>query len=57
MPEIEVIEFAFDRHVMPCPHCEKETIIRWPGSMILFAHIKCDHCGRDFLIALNQPRV
>jgi len=39
-----------------CPHCHEETIHPWTGKMILFANCKCTHCGRDFVIALNQPR-
>ncbi len=56
MPELEVIELVFDRHVIQCPHCQKETVHPWPGSMILFAGFRCNHCGRDFVIALNQAR-
>jgi hypothetical protein len=28
-----------------------------PGEMILFATARCTHCGREFLIALNKPRL
>jgi|HubBroStandDraft_4_1064222.scaffolds.fasta_scaffold02844_7 transposase-like protein len=56
MPELELIALAFDRHAIQCPHCHEETIHPWTGKMILFANCKCTHCGRDFVIALNQPR-
>jgi transposase-like protein len=56
MPEVDVIELGLNRHFIQCPHCQKQAILRWPGIMILFSNFKCTHCGRDFVIALNQPR-
>ncbi len=56
MPEDDVIGLGFHQHLLKCPHCQEQTVHHWPGTMILFAKAKCTHCGRDFLIALNQAR-
>jgi transposase-like protein len=57
MSDLDVIELVFDRHVIQCPHCHEETVHPWRGKIILFADFKCNRCGKDFVIALNQPRV
>jgi len=57
MSEADLIELSFDRHDVECPHCHKQTALSWPGNTILFAATKCTRCGRDFLIALNEPQL
>jgi transcription elongation factor Elf1 len=56
MSESDLINLDFNRHLIQCPHCQKQTVHHCPGDMILFATAKCAHCGREFLIALNKPR-
>jgi DNA-directed RNA polymerase subunit RPC12/RpoP len=55
MLEVDLIDIGFNRHLIRCPHCQKQTVYNWPGDMILFAMAKCSHCGRAFLIKLNKP--
>ena len=50
------IDLAFDTHRLKCPHCMEEIVHSWPGCTIPFSSAKCDHCGRAFLIVLNEPR-
>ena len=57
MSDGELINLDFNRHLIQCPHCQKQTVHHCPGDMILFATAKCAHCGRAFLIALNKPRL
>ncbi|MGA2980611.1 MAG: hypothetical protein ABSD76_13560 [Terriglobales bacterium] len=56
MSEGDLINLGFDKHLIKCPHCQKQAIHQWSGTMILFSPAKCAHCGREFVIALNQPR-
>jgi DNA-directed RNA polymerase subunit RPC12/RpoP len=56
MSEGDLIELGCNRHEIQCPHCQKQTVRNWPGNMILFATATCTHCGRKFLIALNEPQ-
>jgi transposase-like protein len=56
MPEIDLIELRLNRHLIECPHCQEQTVHNWPGTVILFSPAKCTHCGKRFVIALNQPR-
>jgi hypothetical protein len=56
MSEVGLVNIGLVRHLIRCPHCEKQIVHNWPGSMILFATAKCLHCGKGFLIALNRPR-
>jgi len=56
MPEVDLIELGFDRHLIKCPHCQKQSVHDWPGTMILFSPAKCTHCDKQFVIALNEPR-
>jgi transposase-like protein len=55
MSEVDLIHLGFDKHLIKCPHCQKQTVHPWSGTMILFSPAKCAHCGRAFVIALNQP--
>jgi transposase-like protein len=55
MPEADIIQLGFIRHLIKCPHCEKQTVQRWPGEMILYAPAKCKQCGEEFVIVLNEP--
>jgi len=56
MSEVDLINVGFDKHLIKCPHCQKQTIYPWSGTMILFSPTRCAHCGREFVIAMNQPR-
>jgi transposase-like protein len=56
MSDADLIGLGLNQHLLECPHCKKQTVHKWPGSMILFASAKCIHCGQDFLIALNKPK-
>jgi len=56
MSEDDLIDFGSSKHLITCPHCQKQTVHRWSGTMILFSPAKCAYCGRAFVIALNQPR-
>jgi transposase-like protein len=56
MPEDDSIDLGLNKHLINCPHCQKQTVHPWSGSTILFSPAKCAHCGRDFVIVLNQPR-
>ncbi len=57
MPEVDLIEIGCNYHLIRCPHCHKQSVQPWPGEMILFGAAKCTHCGREFVIALNEPRL
>ncbi len=52
----DLINLSFDRHLIKCPHCQEQSVHNWSGNMILFTTAKCTHCGREFLILLNEPR-
>jgi hypothetical protein len=52
-----VIDVGFDKHLVTCPHCQEQTLHLWPGSTILFATTECTHCGGEFLIVQNEPRL
>jgi hypothetical protein len=41
-------------HHFDCPHCQQPTQHSSPGDTILFASIKCEHCGRDLVIVQNK---
>jgi DNA-directed RNA polymerase subunit RPC12/RpoP len=56
MSESEIIDLGSVQHEIQCPHCAKPTVQDWPGKMILYAPVKCNHCGCNFVIALNEPR-
>ena len=56
MSDSEVIPIGFVRHLVKCPHCEQEVVHNWPGTMILYSATKCKHCGKEFVITLNEPR-
>src|ERR1700690_3490324 len=47
---------GFDKHELECPHCQKRTPLLWPGSTILFATAKCEHCSKEFVVVENKPR-
>jgi transposase-like protein len=57
MPEADVIPLELVRHLVNCPHCEQQTTQSWPGNMILFAPVKCSHCGKAFVITMNEPYI
>jgi transcription elongation factor Elf1 len=57
MSEGDLIDIGSNKHLIECQHCQKQTVHHCPGDMILFAAAKCSHCGREFLIALNKPRL
>jgi hypothetical protein len=46
---------GFDKHELECPHCQKRTPLLWPGSTILFATAKCEHCSKEFVVVENKP--
>ncbi len=54
-PDLVALDFV--KHKLQCPHCEKRTVYRWPGRMILFATVKCAHCARRFLVAMDKPHL
>ncbi|MGA2425027.1 MAG: hypothetical protein ABSG07_13570 [Terriglobales bacterium] len=56
MSEDATINFDFDRHLITCPHCQKQSVHPWSGTMILFSPAKCTYCGRQFVILLNQSQ-
>jgi transposase-like protein len=56
MSEAEIIHLGFIRHLVKCPHCQKQSTQNWPGNMILYTPAKCKNCGREFVIAMNKPR-
>jgi transcription elongation factor Elf1 len=47
---------GFEKHEFLCPHCQHQTPHFWPGSTVLFATAKCEHCSQEFLIVENTPR-
>jgi transposase-like protein len=51
-----LIDLSDNRHLITCPHCKKQTPHSHPGNLILFAKPKCMHCGREFVVAMNEPR-
>jgi hypothetical protein len=55
MSDTDLIPLDLPSHLIECPHCEKETVHHSAGPMILFSPAKCVNCGRDFVIAMNQP--
>jgi transposase-like protein len=50
------IDLGFHRHETRCPHCQQQTEYSWPGETTLFASLKCSHCGKEFVIVLDEPR-
>jgi hypothetical protein len=54
-PGQQLLDLALDRHNIQCPHCHEQTEHLWPGSVILLAELNCAHCGRQFLVAQNEP--
>lgn len=55
MRDTDIVDFGFVTHSVKCPHCEQPTVQNWPGNVILFAPAKCQSCGEDFVISLNEP--
>jgi predicted Zn-ribbon and HTH transcriptional regulator len=55
MPEADIIQLGFVKHLIECPHCQKQIVQNWPGNMILYSPAKCKECGKEFVIALNKP--
>jgi transcription elongation factor Elf1 len=41
-------------HEFDCPHCQQRTQHTSPGSTILFAIIKCEHCGQGLVIVQDK---
>jgi phage FluMu protein Com len=41
-------------HEFDCPRCKQRTQHTSPGSTILFASIKCEHCGHDLVIVQDK---
>jgi transposase-like protein len=56
MLEADVIQLGSVQHLIQCPHCEKQAVQKWFGTMILYTAAKCKNCGREFVIALNETR-
>jgi len=56
LPENDLLDLRVDKHLITCPHCLKQIVHHWSGTMILFSPAKCVHCRRNFVIALNQPQ-
>ena len=40
---------------LECPHCQGRTQHSSAGATILFSPVKCEHCGREFLIVQDKP--
>jgi transposase-like protein len=57
MSEGELINLGLNKHLIECPHCKKQIVHNWPGEKILFAKAKCASCNREFVIAMNRPRI
>jgi transposase-like protein len=57
MAEAELIALNLDKHQMQCPHCKNQTVHHSPGEMILFATVKCVHCGGGFLVAMDKSHL
>jgi len=55
MPEADLIALDFKKHGMQCPHCQAQTVHHSPAKMILFATVKCEHCLRNFSVAMGKP--
>lgn len=56
MSEVGLIEIRPNKHLIKCPHCKEQTVHNWPGTTILFSTVQCTHCGREFVVTLNQPQ-
>src|ERR1700733_12373505 len=56
-PDLELVSLALDRHEFTCPHCQERAVRLWPGRTILFAEVTCTHCGLEFLVVQNEPRL
>ena len=41
-------------HEFDCPHCQQRTQHSSPGGTILFASIKCGHCGQNLVIVQDK---
>lgn len=41
-------------HEFECPHCQLRTQHTSPGGTILFASIKCEHCGQELVIVQDK---
>lgn len=41
-------------HEFDCTHCGQRTRHTSPGSTILYANIRCEHCGLDLVIVQNK---
>jgi transposase-like protein len=57
MSDADLIDLGFDRHEIKCPHCQRQTVHHSPGRIILLAKPSCVHCGGEFLVAMNEPRI
>jgi transposase-like protein len=57
MTESDLIDLGPNKHSIQCPYCQKLTEHHSPLNAILFATPKCKHCGKEFVIALNKPRL
>jgi hypothetical protein len=53
----ELVSLALDRHEFTCPHCQGQAVRLWPGRTILFATVTCTHCGLEFFVVQNEPRL
>jgi hypothetical protein len=57
MSDADLIGLGLNQHLLECPHCKKQTVHKWPGSMILFASAKCIHAARIFSSRLTSRRL
>jgi transposase-like protein len=57
MSDVDLIDLSDNCHLLTCPRCNKQTAHRYTGSVILFATTKCAHCGQEFVVAMNEPRI
>jgi len=55
MSQADLIALDFEKHEMQCPYCQKQTVHHSPGRMILFATVKCQCCGCNFPVTMDQP--
>jgi hypothetical protein len=55
MSDSDYIPLGFVRHLIKCPHCQQGIVRNWPGTMILYSPTKCKKCGKEFVIAMNEP--
>jgi len=51
MADIRLSTFV---HEFQCPHCQQRMRHTSPGGTILFANLKCEHCGHALVIVQDK---